>query len=86
MLIRIHRVLGDDDRKSFDDLFSPYVQKTSGQFIYRLSQGEIQTELEHIGRVYQRIYVELFPRYQDIEVFKIFERVYIEHSQLSIRR
>jgi hypothetical protein len=79
MLIRIHRVLGDDDRKSFDDLFSPYVQKTSGQFIYRLSQGEIQTELEHIGRVYQRIYVELFPRYQDIEVFKIFERVYIEH-------
>jgi Transposase DDE domain len=79
MLIRIHRVLGDDDRKSFDDLFSPYVQKTSGQFIYRLDQVEIQTELEHIGRVYQRIYVELFPRYQDIEVFKIFERVYIEH-------
>jgi len=27
MLIRIHRVLGDDDRKSFDDLFSPYVKR-----------------------------------------------------------
>jgi len=69
MLIRIHRVLGDDDRKSFDDLFSPYVQKTSGQFIYRLSQGEIQTELEHIGRVYQRIYVDYFA-YQDMKYLK----------------
>jgi len=79
MLIRIHRVLSEDDCASFDDLFAPYVKNTSGQFIYRLEQTEIQTELEHIGRIYQRIYAELFPRHQDIEIFKIFERVYIEH-------
>ena len=79
MLIRLHRVLDDADRKLYEDLFGPYVQKTSGQFIYRLDQGEIHLELENIGRIYQRIYAELFPRYHDIEVFKIFERVYIEH-------
>jgi hypothetical protein len=79
MLIRIHRVLGEDDRTLFDDIFAPYVKKTSGQFIYRLDQVEIHSELENIGCIYQRIYAELFPRYHDIEVFKIFERVYIEH-------
>jgi len=79
MLIRIHRVLGEDDRTSFDDIFAPYVTKTSGQFIYRLDQAGIQTELEHIGRIYQRIYTELFPRYHDVEIFTIFERVYTEH-------
>jgi len=79
MLLRIHRVLGDDDRKSFDDIFAPYVTKTSGQFIYRLDQAGIQTELEHIGRIYQRIYSELFPRYHDVDIFTIFERVYTEH-------
>lgn len=79
MLIRLQRVLNDPDRKSYEDLFAPYVKKTSGQFIYRLDQAEIRTELENIGRIYRRLYVEVFPRYQDIEVFKIFERVYIEH-------
>jgi hypothetical protein len=79
MLIRIHRVLGDDDRKSFEDMFAPYVKKTSGQFIYRLDQAGIQSELENIGRIYQRIYTELFPRYHDVDIFAVFERVYTEH-------
>jgi len=79
MLIRLHRVLDDDDCKSFDDIFAPYVKKTSGQFIYRLDQPGIQSELENIGRIYQRIYTELFPRYHDVEIFTIFERVYTEH-------
>jgi len=55
------------------------VQKTSGQFIYRLSQGENPNRAGTYWPCLSRIYVELFPRYQDIEVFKIFERVYIEH-------
>jgi len=79
MLIRIHRVLSEDDQASFDDIFAPYVKKTSGQFIYRLDQAGIQAELENIGRNYQRIYTELFPRYHDVEIFTTFERIYTEH-------
>ncbi len=79
MLIRVHRVLSEDDRKAFDEVFAPYVNKTSGQFIYRLDQTAIQTELENIGHIYKRIHTELFPRYHDIEIFTIFERVYTEH-------
>lgn len=79
MLIRIHRVLSEDDCRSFADLFAPYVRKTSGQFIYRLDHAGIQAELETIGRIYQRIYTELFPRYADVDIFTTFERIYTEH-------
>jgi len=79
MLIRVHRILSEEDRTLFDDIFAPYSKKTSGQFIYRLDQAGIQTELETIGRIYQRIYTEIFPRYQNVEIFTVFERLYTEH-------
>ena len=40
---------------------------------------EEQTELETIGCIYQRISTELFPKYHEVEIFKIFDRVYTEH-------
>ena len=79
MLIRVHRVLSDEDKKTYDELFVPYVRKTSGQFIYRLKQGEMQKQLEAIGTVYRRIHSEIAPRYNEVEIFKIFERVFEEH-------
>ncbi len=79
MLIRVYRVLNEEDIKTYDELFAPYVRKTSGQFIYRLEQGEVQTQLETIGTVYRRIQTEIVPRYNDVEIFKIFERVFQEH-------
>lgn len=79
MLIRIHRILKKEDSVHFNDLFERYTQKSSGQFIYRLDQAEIQAELEQIGRIYQRIYSEIFPSYRDVEIMRIFERVYEEH-------
>ena len=44
MLIRIYRVLNEADKKQYEDLFSPYVKKTSGQFIYRLDTEDIPSE------------------------------------------
>lgn len=79
MLIRIHRVLDEKDQKQYEELFAPYIRKTSGQFLYHLEQSEIQTELEKIGAVYNQIQQELFPRYKEVEVFKVFERVFEEH-------
>lgn len=44
MLIRIYRVLSQADKKQYEELFSPYVKKTSGQFIYRLDTEDIPSE------------------------------------------
>lgn len=79
MLIRIHRVITEEDQKRYEGLFSPYVKKTSGQFIYRLSSEDIPTAFESIGKVYKEINDNIKPKYSDVEIFKIFERVYAEH-------
>ena len=79
MLIRIYRVISQADQKQYEELFSPYVKKTSGQFIYRLDSEDIPSEFEKIGKVYREINEKLKPKYEDLEIFKTFERVYLEH-------
>ena len=79
MLIRIYRVINEEDKKQYDELFIPYVKKTSGQFIYRLDTDDLSSELEKVGKVYREINDTLKPKYKDVDIFKTFERVYLEH-------
>lgn len=83
MLIRIYRVLSEEDQKTYEALFAGYVKKSSGQFLYRLDSEEIGEEQERIGRVYQQIHDQISPNYSEVEIFRIFERVYEEHFTLS---
>lgn len=53
MLIRIYRVLSEEDQRQYEELFSPYVKKTSGQFVYRLDRDAIPAEVENVGKVYK---------------------------------
>lgn len=79
MLIRIYRVISEEDKKQYEELFSPYVKKTSGQFIYRLDTEDIPSELQRVGKVYKEINDKLKPKYEAVDIFKTFERVYLEH-------
>jgi len=79
MLIRLHRVLSDEDKKRFNDILSPYTKQSSGQYIYNLERGSIPHEQEKLAQLYHRLYEALKESYKDIEVFSIFERVYTEH-------
>ena len=79
MLIRLHRVLSDEDKKRFNDILSPYTKQSSGQYIYNLERGSIPHEQEKLAQLYHRLYEALKESYKDVEVFSIFERVYTEH-------
>ena len=79
MLIRLHRVLSDEDKKLFNDILSPYTKQSSGQYIYNLERGSIPHEQEKLAQLYHRLYEALKESYKDVEVFSIFERVYTEH-------
>ena len=79
MLIRLHRVLSDEDKAKFKELLGPYTKQSSGQYIYNLERGSIPHEQEKLAQLYHRLYQALKDSYQDIEVFSIFERVYTEH-------
>ena len=67
------------DKEACQALLQPYVNKTSGQFIYRLEREAIPGELEKLAQVYHTLYNELKDRYGDVEIFKILARVYDEH-------
>ena len=79
MIIRLYRILSDNDKQCFQDKFQIYVNKTSGQYIYQLRASDLPHELEKIGKLYHWIYQNLYCKYAEYDVFKIFKRVYHEH-------
>jgi len=79
MIIRIFRVLSESDKKRFKGRFGSYVNKTSGQYIYKLKASDIPHEIEKIAQLYFWINRNIRPAYMDLPIFKTFERVYAEH-------
>jgi len=79
MLLRLYRVLREDDKERFKDNFSEYMKQTSGQYMYKLERAEIPKELEKLGQIYHKLYEALREGYGELEIFRIFERVYQEH-------
>ena len=79
VLIRLHRILSEEDQVRYADLLSPYVKKTSNKFIYSLKREDIPHALEELGNVYYELHRAFKPHYGDREVFQIFQRVYEEH-------
>jgi hypothetical protein len=78
LLLRIWRVLFDEDKKRFKAQFEPYVNKTSGQYIYSLQAQDIPHEIEKIAKLYHWIDQNLKSSYRDFDIFKTFARVYAE--------
>jgi hypothetical protein len=78
LLLRIWRVLSDEDKTRFKEQFEPYVNKTSGQYIYSLQASDIPHEIEKIAHLYYWIDQNLKPSYAECDIFKTFERVYTE--------
>ena len=79
MLIRLHRILSDEDKALFKDLLDPYTKQSSGQYIYSLQRDTIPHEQEKLALLYHKLYEALKENYKDFEVFSLFERVYTEH-------
>ncbi len=79
MLIRLHRVLSDEDKLRFKELFDPFTKQSSGRYIYNLQRASIPHEQEKLAQLYHKLYEALKDSYKDIEVFSVFERVYTEH-------
>jgi len=79
MLIRFHRILSEEDQLRFKELLCPYIKQSSGQYIYTLERASIPHEQENLGQLYHKLYEGLKGKYQDFELFRVFERVYMEH-------
>lgn len=79
MLLRLYRALGDQEQKHFKELLSPYLSQTSGKYVYGLKGSDITHELERLAKAYHAMYKALKDTDSQLEVFRVFERVYTEH-------
>jgi hypothetical protein len=79
IIIRVNRILTDDDKKAYEAYFATYVKQTSGQYIYRIKGKDTDEKLSEIGQLYYWINANLKEKYGNLEIFKVFERSYLEH-------
>jgi hypothetical protein len=79
VLIRLYRVLSEQDKQSVKDILAPYVNQTSSAFVYGLKKSDIPHELQKLAEIYHHLYLQFSAAYGDNEVCKVFLRVYDEH-------
>jgi len=83
VLIRLSRILSEDDKKLFSEILEPYIKQESHHYLYNLKRGDLPAELDKIAIVYQKLYEGLKEKYIETEIFKIFKRVYEEHFKVA---
>jgi hypothetical protein len=79
MLLRLYRVLDEQEQLRFQEILAPYLKRSSGKYVYELKGAEIIPELEKLAAAYQVLYTALKDTHAQQEVFRTFARVYTEH-------
>ena len=79
ILIRIYRVLDENDKLSVKDKFQEYTRHSASHYLYHLTKEDIPHKIEEIGQLYYWVSKNLVPKYKDVEIFKTFELVYQQH-------
>jgi len=79
VLKRLYLVLDEQDKTTYKNCFAAYIDKTSGQYIYRIEKGDLPKELMKLAQHYYTLHKNLVSKYSQIHAFEIFSRVYYEH-------
>jgi len=85
VLQRVHRMLSEEDKAHYSDLFAPYIQGHAGQYVYHLKGQDTSEHLQKIGELMQRLLTELQVSYAQDPVYQMFERVFGEHYRVEER-
>lgn len=79
VLQRVHRMLREADQGRYQNDFEPYLQGSSGQYVYRLKGEDAAGHLQPIGELMGRLVAELRADYGQDPVYQMLERVFKEH-------
>lgn len=82
VLQRVHRMLNEADQARYAELFAPYLQGSSGQYVYHLRGTETGSHLQAIGELMQRLLTELAPSYANDPLYRMLQRVFEEQFTL----
>jgi hypothetical protein len=79
VLLRVQRILSDEDKIRFAETFAPYSGKTSGQYVYKIEQADLISELGRLAMAYEMLRRTVESSYGETDIAKIFARVFEEH-------
>ncbi len=79
VLLRLYRILEDEDKHKYSEIVNSYTKQTAGQYIYKIEKDELPGEIEKLAGIYYKLYDLLKAKYADVAIFLMFERVLNEH-------
>ena len=79
VLRRVFRILSEEEQELHNDLFAPYLKKSSSKYVYDLNSEEYVSHLDILAKVYAKVFDKFNDKYKENDVFKIFIRVFNEH-------
>jgi len=83
VVLRLHRILSEEEQARVQDLLAPYLKQTSAKYLYQLEREAIPRELSTLGAIYQTLVEQFRAPYGETEIFRILERVYTEHFTVA---
>ena len=79
---RVWRMLGQEDRAFYAEIFQPYRQGTAGQYCYRVKVDEVAAHVEAVGQLMRCLVEGLEAGYGEQRAYQVLERVFAEHFAL----
>ncbi len=81
VLLRLARILDEEDEHQFAEDLLPYLKKGSEKYVFGLKSSDLPHTLTALGSLYQRVYTTIVEtdKYQNTKEFNNFERIFREH-------
>ena len=83
VLHRVHRMLSAADQLHYAATFAPYLQGSSGQYVYHIRGDETSPHFQAIGTLMQRLLAELAPTYHSDPTYPMLQRVFCEQFSVT---
>jgi hypothetical protein len=85
-LQRMHRSLSEDDQQRYAEIFAPYLQGHSGQYVYRIKGKQAtQAHLQQIGEVVYLLLKELRDSYAKEPAYQVLRRFFENHFRMEVQ-
>jgi len=83
---RMHRSLSEADQQRYAEIFAPYLQGHSGQYVYRIKGKQAtQAHLQQIGEVVYLLLEELRESYAKEPAYQVLRRFFENHFRLEVQ-
>lgn len=86
VLQRVHRMLSEEDQEQWQKDFEPYLDGSSGKFVYRVKGKDVTKYLQAVGVLMIRLLKRLEKPYGKEPAYGVLQRVFAEHFREGRKR